>query len=97
MRPGVWRGNPLVDALVLSAAFFGVVSGFLSPTAHRGYGNVPARALCLDYDKELLQFLSAYNFTQHTRSPLPELRVRAYITEDPGWHAEVAILAPATY
>ena len=88
MLPRVWRVIPSTASLVVVAACLSTVGGFLSPTAERVYGNIPAKALCLDYDRELLQFLSSYNFTQHTRSPLPELRVCVFFAESQPslWH-----------
>ena len=76
MLRGTWHESLRLHQLIVYLLCLNCARAFLSPTSGRAHGQVPAKALCLDYDRELLQFLSAYNFTQHTRSPLPELRVR---------------------
>ena len=64
----------LLVQLCLTAAWWSLVECFLSPTSERTYGHVSSRALCLDFDRELLQHLTPFNFTLHSRRPLGELK-----------------------
>ena len=66
----------LLVQLALTSACWTLASCFLAPTAQRTHGHVASRALCLDFDRELLQHLAPFNFTTHTRSPLAELKAR---------------------
>ena len=65
----------LLLQLSVAAACWRAAGCFLSPTSQRTHGGVPSRALCLDFDRELLQHLAPFNFTLHTRRPLAQLRV----------------------
>ena len=69
------KGTLLIRISVVAACCWQPACCFLSPTSERTYGHVPSRALCLDFDRELLQHLAPHNFTLHRRSPLGELKV----------------------